>query len=75
VVVGDSSELASRYGAAGYGHWISVLGNADHAYLYAAGLRFDTHRWDSNDGGLEGIGWHTEQRPDIGFSARHPVGL
>jgi len=70
-----SGDLGSRYGAAGYGRWISVLGDADHVYLYAAGLRFDTHRWDSADGGVEGIGWHTEQRPDTGFHPRHPVGL
>lgn len=70
-----SGDLGSRYGAAGYGHWLSVLGNADHVYLYAAGLRFDTHRWGAGDGGVQGIGWHSAQRPDTGFYARHPVGL
>lgn len=67
-----SGDLGSSYGVAGYGPWVSILGNADHVYAYIAGLRFDTHRWSSSDGGVDGIGWHTERRPDTGFSARHP---
>jgi len=70
-----SGDLGNSYGAPGYGKWISVLGNADHVYLYAAGLRFDTSLWSSSDGGVDGIGWHTDQRPDVGFSPRHPISL
>jgi hypothetical protein len=68
-----SGDLGSSYGVPGYGPWVSVLGNADHVYMYVAGLRFDTHTWTSSDGGVDGIGWHTQRRPDIGFSARHPA--
>jgi hypothetical protein len=70
-----SGDLGNSYGAPGYGRWVSVLGNADHVYLYAAGLRFDTHLWSSSDRGVDGIGWHTQQRPDTGFHARHPTTL
>jgi hypothetical protein len=70
-----SGDMAASYGRAGYGKWVSLLANADHVYLYVAGLRWDTHRYGSADQGVAGIGWHTARRPDSGFTPRHPEGL
>jgi 3D (Asp-Asp-Asp) domain-containing protein len=69
-----SGELEA-FGRAGYGKWVSVLANADHVYVYVAGLRWDTHLYGGGDHGSAGIGWHTAQRPDVGFVPRHPAGL
>jgi hypothetical protein len=63
------------FGEAGYGRWVSVLSNANHAYLYVAGLRFDTHNAVGGERGNAGIGWHSGHRDDVGFTARHPKGL
>jgi hypothetical protein len=37
----DSTELES-YGDAGPGQWVSVYANSEHAFMYVAGIRFDT---------------------------------
>jgi hypothetical protein len=70
-----SGELASSYGMAGYGRWVSVLANDAHAYAYIAGLRWDTHNAVTGEHGDAGIGWHTGRRDDLAFTARHPKGL
>ena len=72
-VSGDLGSVA--FGDAGAGHWVTVRGNAGHVYMYVAGLRWDTHRYGAADTGSSGIGWHTAQRDDIGYTARHPTGL
>lgn len=60
----------------GNGQWITTASNADHIYLYVAGIRFDTHQYGSGDGGPNtGIGWHPARRPDVGFHLRHPAAL
>jgi peptidoglycan hydrolase-like protein with peptidoglycan-binding domain len=65
----DSSELES-YGAAGAGRWITIWTNAGHAYMYVAGLRFDT----SAQGETGGSRWTSASRSNAGFMERHPVG-
>lgn len=69
-----SGELEA-FGSPGYGAWVSLVANADHVYMYVAGLRWDTHLYGAGDHGDPGIGWHTAQRPDVGFVPRHPPGL
>jgi len=60
----------------GNGKWITTASNADHIYMYVAGIRFDTHQYGSSDTGPNsGIGWHPARRPDAGFHLRHPEGL
>lgn len=45
----DSSELES-YGDPGPGKWVTVYANSEHAFLYVAGVRFDTV-WEGYDEG------------------------
>ena len=64
----DSTGL-STWGEAGPGQWITVYGNAGHAWMTIAGLAFDTS-------GGAGPRWHTEMvsNPEE-FIARHPPGF
>ncbi|MCO5315696.1 MAG: hypothetical protein M9938_06005 [Solirubrobacterales bacterium] len=65
----DSTGLTT-WGEPGEGNWISVYGNAGHAYAVIAGLR-----WDTSGTGGSGPRWQTEIRSSAGFIARHPSGL
>ena len=69
-----SGTLAS-FGQPGLGQWVTLYANADHVFMYVAGLRWDTHNAAGADDGSTGIGWHPLIRSDAGFLARHPVGL
>ncbi|HEY1516076.1 MAG TPA: hypothetical protein VGF91_06635 [Solirubrobacteraceae bacterium] len=59
----------------GPGQWVTLYANADHVFMYVAGLRWDTHNAAGAGDGSTGIGWHPLIRSDAGFVARHPVGL
>jgi cell wall-associated NlpC family hydrolase len=59
-----------RWGKSGKGNWITVYTNPGHAYVYIAGLRFDT-----SGPGERGPRWRKAKRSDRGFRARHIVGL
>ncbi|MGI8428128.1 MAG: hypothetical protein ACR2OB_02235 [Solirubrobacteraceae bacterium] len=69
-----SGELES-FGAPGAGQWVTVYADADHVFMYVAGLRWDTHDAAGAGDGSTGIGWHPLVRDSAGFIARHPVGL
>jgi hypothetical protein len=69
-----SSQYAS-WGLPGPGRWVTIYANADHVYMYVAGLRWDTWNAAGLDDGSDGIGWHPLVRSDQGFVARHPAGL
>jgi hypothetical protein len=69
-----SSELES-FGAPGPGRWVTLYANADHVFMYVAGLRWDTHDAAGPGDGSAGIGWHPLVRDAAGFVARHPEGL
>jgi peptidoglycan hydrolase-like protein with peptidoglycan-binding domain len=58
------------WGVAGPGQWVTVYGNAGHAYMVVAGIRFDT---SASKGG--GSRWTTESRSPAGYAATHPAGL
>ena len=63
----DSTGL-STWGEAGPGQWITVYGNAGHAWMTIAGLAFDTS-------GGAGPRWHPSPVSSTeGFIARHPPG-
>ncbi len=76
----DSSQLAA-YGDPGPGRYITIYANAAHAFIYVAGLRFDTVEdpaWDSGpNSGKPGARWRvSETVPDwASWSVRHPPGL
>jgi hypothetical protein len=69
-----STELES-FGAPGPGRWVTLYANADHVFMYVAGLRWDTHDAAGPGDGSGGIGWHPLVRSAAGFVARHPQGL
>jgi cell wall-associated NlpC family hydrolase len=58
------------FGKPGPGKWVTIYANAGHAWMVAAGLRFDT------SGRAErGTRWQSASRSTSGFTVRHPVGL
>ena len=65
----DSTGFES-WGEPGPGRWITIYANAGHAFMVAAGWRFDT-------GALaqDGTRWTRTMRSTAGFVARHPAGL
>lgn len=69
-----STPLASgpleSYGSSGRGRWITIWANAGHAYMYVAGLRFDTSAQSSTGGSR----WTTQARSNAGYVGRHPTG-
>jgi hypothetical protein len=69
-----SGELES-FGRPGPGRWVTIYANADHVFMYVAGLRWDTHNAAGAGDGSTGIGWHPLIRSSAGFVARHPIGL
>ena len=71
---GASSELES-FGQPGPGRWVTVYADADHVFMYVAGLRWDTHDAAGSGDGSAGIGWHPLVRSSAGFVTRHPAGL
>jgi cell wall-associated NlpC family hydrolase len=65
----DSGSLES-YGRSGAGRWITIWTNAGHAYMYIAGLRFDT----AAQGSTGGDRWTNQSRSSSGYVERHPAG-
>jgi hypothetical protein len=63
------------FGAAGPGAWVTLYANADHVFMYVAGLRWDTHNAGGPGDGSSGIGWHPLVRSSAGFVPRHPRGF
>lgn len=66
-----SSQLES-WGDPGPGKWVTVYANADHVYMFVAGLRFDTR---GDPPGVSGPRWHRAWVDPVKFVARHPPGL
>jgi hypothetical protein len=69
-----SGGLASSWGAPGKGRWITVFGNASHAYMVVAGLRFDTSsggdRWNQGSGPR----WRKKKRAPTGYTLKYYPG-
>lgn len=76
----DSTGLAS-YGLPGPGRWVSIYANSAHAFMYVAGLRFDTvfdAAYDTGpNAGVAGPRWRVS--PTVpgwaSWTVRHPPGL
>jgi hypothetical protein len=75
VTYGAASGTLESFGAPGAGRWVTIYANADHVFMYVAGLRWDTWNAAGAGDGSAGIGWHPLIRSAAGFVARHPVGL
>ena len=69
------SGTLESFGEPGPGQWVTIYANADHVFMYVAGLRWDTHDAAGPGDGSAGIGWHPMIRSAAGFVARHPAGL
>jgi cell wall-associated NlpC family hydrolase len=70
-----ASGTLESFGQPGPGRWVTLYANADHVFMYVAGLRWDTHDAAGPGDGNGGIGWHPLIRSSAGFLSRHPVGL
>jgi hypothetical protein len=70
-----ASATLESFGEPGPGRWVTIYADPDHAFMYVAGLRWDTHNAAGPDDGIAGIGWHPLVRSSAGFVARHPAGL
>lgn len=76
----DSSGLAA-YGKPGSGQYVTIYANAAHAFIYIAGLRFDTVEDPAYDtgpnSGKPGPRWRVSPSvPDWStWTVRHPAGL
>lgn len=76
----DSTELET-YGEPGPGKYISIYANAEHTFMYVAGLRFDTVEDPAYDtgpnSGKPGPRWRVSASvPDWStWTVRHPPGL
>jgi len=76
----DSTELES-YGEPGPGRYVSIYANSAHAFMYVAGLRFDTVEDPAYDtgpnSGKPGPKWRVSASvPDwASWTVRHPPGL
>jgi predicted heme/steroid binding protein len=70
-----SGSLATSWGVPGHGRWITVFGNAGHAYMVIAGKRFDTssggERWNQGSGPR----WRKKKRRPIGFTSKYYPGF
>jgi hypothetical protein len=65
-----------HYGQPRPGSWVTIYAHSGHAFLYIAGLRFDTSRYDTGPNAAEsGPRWRQGPRPLTGFAVRHPSGL
>jgi cell wall-associated NlpC family hydrolase len=69
----DSSEFMA-WGSHGAGRWITVFGNAGHAYMDVAGLRLDTSAAD-DPSDQQGPRWRPLRAENGGYTVRHPLGL
>ena len=75
----DSTELEG-YGEPGPGKWVSIYANSEHAFMYVAGLRFDTS-YNGTDTGpnrtQSGPRWRvfSEVPKWATWVVRHPPGL
>ncbi len=70
-----SGPLASSWGSAGKGRWITVYANGGHAYMVVAGLRFDTSAVGEKLNRGSGPRWRKTKRRPKGYTAKYYPGL
>ena len=69
-----SGGLASSWGMAGKGRWITVYANAGHTYMVVAGLRFDTSAIGEKLRQGSGPRWRATKRKPRGYTAKYYPG-
>jgi 3D (Asp-Asp-Asp) domain-containing protein len=82
-VFGDYARVSGeleQYGEAGPGKWVTVYANSEHAFMYVAGVRFDTSWRGTDDGPNEGEnGPRWRVYPEVPkwatWVVRHPPGM
>jgi hypothetical protein len=82
-VLGTSAEVSGElesYGQPGPGKWVSVYANSEHAFMYVAGIRFDTSHKTTDTGpnrDQDGPRWRVfnEVPKWATWVVRHPPGL
>jgi cell wall-associated NlpC family hydrolase len=67
-----SGDLMS-WARSGPGTWLTVYANSGHAYMYVAGLRFDTGMRD--DPSATGPAWSRKLRKNASYTPRHARGF
>lgn len=65
-----TSGALADWGEPGPGKWVTIYANAEHTFMYVAGLRFDTSGRQ-----ITGSRWQTATRNLNGFRVVHPKGL
>jgi cell wall-associated NlpC family hydrolase len=65
-----TSGALADWGEPGPGKWVTIYANAEHTFMYVAGLRFDTSGRQ-----VTGSRWQTASRNLSGFRVVHPKGL
>lgn len=65
-----TSGALADWGEPGPGKWVTIYANAEHTFMYVAGLRFDTSGRQ-----ITGSRWQTATRNLSGFRVVHPKGL
>ncbi len=65
-----TSGALADWGEPGPGKWVTIYAHAEHAFMYVAGLRFDTSGRQ-----ITGSRWQTAPRNMAGFRVVHPKGL
>jgi hypothetical protein len=66
-----SGPLASSWGSAGTGQWITVYANGGHAFAVIAGLRWDTSAVGEPLNSGSGPRWRSTARSPAGYRARY----
>jgi hypothetical protein len=67
----SSGPLATRWGSAGIGQWITVYANRGHAYMVVAGLRFDTSAVGESLTSGSGPRWRSTARAATGYTSKY----
>jgi len=70
----SSGPLSSKWGKPGVGKWITVYGNAGHAYVVIAGLRWDTSAVGESLTSGSGPRWRSTSRDPAGYNSRYALG-
>jgi len=66
-----SGSLASSWGSAGKGQWITVYANGGHTFIVVAGLRYDTSAVGESLRQGSGPRWRATKRPAKGYTVKH----
>lgn len=66
-----SGPLATSWGSAGVGQWITVYANKGHTYIVVAGLRYDTSAVGEPVNNGSGPRWRSTARTTSGYTSKY----